>query len=234
MFMGESKGRLFYEHCNLVSSIETTGGAEQSIPTNRLARYGKTFVDKVGALIAIIIAIPLAVVIAIAIKLEGRGPVFHKQIRSGKNRRPFTFYKFRTMNINAENQKAELANLNEMSGPVFKMANDPRVTYVGRFLRKSSMDELPQFINVLRGEMSLVGPRPPLPEEVEQYEHWQYRRLSVKPGITCIWQVSGRNNIDFDKWIKLDLEYIDNWSLWNDMKIIAKTFPAVFKGDGAV
>ena len=137
------------------------------------------------------------------------------------------------MCIDAEKKKSELEKLNEMSGPVFKIAEDPRVTRVGRFLRKTSLDEFPQFLNVLMGDMSLVGPRPPLPKEVAQYKKWQHRRLSVKPGVTCTWQVSGRNNIDFEQWMRLDLDYIDNWSLWDDTKIIAKTIPAVLKDSGA-
>ena len=134
---------------------------------------------------------------------------------------------------NAEDMKQDLEHANEMSGPVFKIKEDPRVTRVGRILRTMSIDELPQLYNVLRGDMSLVGPRPPLPEEVEQYEPWQRRRLSVKPGVTCIWQVSGRNQVDFDQWMRLDLQYIDNWSYWQDAKLLARTVPAVFKGDGA-
>jgi lipopolysaccharide/colanic/teichoic acid biosynthesis glycosyltransferase len=141
--------------------------------------------------------------------------------------------KFRSMFRDAEERLAALRVQNEMSGPVFKMKNDPRVTRVGKFLRKTSLDELPQFWNVLMGDMSVVGPRPPIPAEVKQYKRWQRRRLSVKPGITCTWQVSGRNNIDFDRWMELDLEYIDNWSLWRDMEICLKTVPAVLTSRGA-
>ena len=137
------------------------------------------------------------------------------------------------MGVDAEQKKANLKDKNEMSGPVFKITNDPRVTKIGRLLRKFSIDEIPQFINILRGDMSLVGPRPPLPSEVEKYEPWQHRKLSVKPGLTCKWQVSGRNNIDFENWMRLDLEYIDSWSLWEDTKILARTPGAVLKGDGA-
>jgi lipopolysaccharide/colanic/teichoic acid biosynthesis glycosyltransferase len=129
--------------------------------------------------------------------------------------------------------KRDLRDRNEMSGPVFKIKNDPRITRVGSLLRKTSIDELPQFINILRGDMSLVGPRPPLPNEVRQYDRWQRRKLSVKPGLTCLWQVNGRNQVDFEDWMKLDLEYIDHWSLWMDAKILLKTVPAVFKGNGA-
>ncbi len=137
------------------------------------------------------------------------------------------------MYIDAEARLESLRAHNEMSGPVFKMKNDPRITRLGRFIRRTSLDEFPQFWNVLRGEMSVVGPRPPLPSEVRQYKRWQRRRLSVKPGITCIWQISGRNNIDFDRWMELDLEYIDQWSLWNDIQICLKTIPAVLGSRGA-
>ncbi|MCK4460303.1 MAG: sugar transferase, partial [candidate division Zixibacteria bacterium] len=165
--------------------------------------------------------------------LESRGPVFFKQVRSGLNGKTFKLYKFRTMCADAEHKKDALTNRNEMTGPVFKIADDPRVTRIGRFLRKYSIDEVPQFINVLRGDMSLVGPRPPLPKEVSEYDPWQHRKLSVKPGVTCLWQVNGRNEIDFDDWMRLDLEYIDNWSLWLDAKILARTIPAVIKGSGS-
>jgi len=176
---------------------------------------------------------PLFILIAIIIKLTSEGPVFFKQIRCGQNGRKFTMLKFRTMVDGAEGLRAQVEHLNEMNGPVFKAKNDPRVTKVGKILRKTSLDELPQLINVLRGEMSLVGPRPPLPSEVEKYEPWQRRKLSMKPGITCLWQVNGRNKIDFEKWMRLDLEYIDNWSLTLDMLILLKTIPAVLKGTGA-
>jgi len=157
-----------------------------------------------------------------------------RQRRIGLNGREFTLYKFRSMVQDAEAQLGQLLALNEMKvGPVFKVKNDPRVTAVGRWLRKTSLDEFPQFWNVLRGEMSIVGPRPPIPAEVQKYERWQRRRLSMKPGITCIWQVSGRSELGFDQWMELDLEYIDNWSLWHDLKILAKTVPAVLTGRGA-
>ena len=173
--------------------------------------------------------------IAIAIKLSSRGPVFFKQQRSGQNGRPFTLYKFRTMVTNAEQYKHELEAMNEMSGPVFKVTNDPRVTSVGRFLRKFSLDELPQLWNVLRGDMSLVGPRPLPVDEVKRFSDLAHRRrLSVKPGLTCLWQIGGRNQIiDFKEWVRLDLQYIDNWSLWLDVKILLLTIPAVLRGTGA-
>jgi len=205
----------------------------RAVPENQLLLISKNIVDKIGALCGMLLALPLLILAAVAIKLDSKGPVFFKQTRSGLNGKIFKLYKLRTMHRDAEQKKRELLRFNEMSGPVFKLKNDPRVTGIGRFLRKTSMDEIPQFINVLKGDMSLVGPRPPLPDEVAQYEPWQRRRLSVKPGITCIWQVNGRNNVDFDEWLHLDMEYIDNWSLWKDTKILAKTIPTVIKGSGA-
>ena len=161
------------------------------------------------------------------------GPVLFNQVRMGLNGRKFNMYKFRSMHQDAENRLGALKSSNEMSGPVFKIANDPRVTPVGRFIRKFSIDELPQLFNVLKGDMSLVGPRPPIYKEVLEYQRWQRRRLSMRPGITCIWQVSGRNDIGFEEWMKLDLEYIDNWSFWLDLKLLFKTIPAVLIGKGA-
>jgi lipopolysaccharide/colanic/teichoic acid biosynthesis glycosyltransferase len=177
----------------------------------------------------------LFVILAILIKLTSPGPVFFRQQRSGLNGSPFTLYKFRTMGTNAEQLKHELEAMNEMSGPVFKVTNDPRVTPVGKFLRKYSLDELPQLYNVLRAEMSLVGPRPLPVDEVKRFDNLAHRRrLSVKPGLTCLWQISGRNQIsDFKDWVRLDLEYIDNWSLWLDLKILIRTIPAVLIGTGA-
>jgi len=195
----------------------------------------KHVIDFAVALVAVILcAIPFAV-IALIIKLTSPGPVLFRQKRCGLNGQPFTIFKFRTMATNAEQRKPELAKLNEMSGPVFKIKNDPRVTAFGRFLRKTSIDEFPQLFNVLRGEMSLVGPRPLPVEEVRRFDDVAHRRrLSVKPGLTCLWQVSGRNEVsDFNDWVRLDLEYIDNWSLWLDLKIIWRTIPVVLMGFGA-
>jgi exopolysaccharide biosynthesis polyprenyl glycosylphosphotransferase len=175
----------------------------------------------------------LYAIIAILIKVTSKGPVFFRQERVGMNGRPFMFFKFRSMVVDADRRKTELAHLNEMDGPVFKIRNDPRVTRVGRFLRKFSLDEFPQMWNVLRGDMSLVGPRPPVPAEVAKYEAWARRRLSIRPGLTCLWQVSGRNSINFKQWMELDLAYIDNWSLSLDFKILLKTVPAVLAGRGA-
>jgi exopolysaccharide biosynthesis polyprenyl glycosylphosphotransferase len=194
----------------------------------------KRVIDFAGALIGLVILGPLVMVpAAIILKLTSSGPILFRQKRSGLHGRLFTMYKFRSMVSNAEMLKAELEGFNEMTGPVFKMEEDPRITPVGRFLRKTSADELPQLWNVLVGDMSLVGPRPPIPSEVQQYDPWHRRRLSMKPGITCIWQISGRNRIGFDQWMKLDLQYIDNWSLWLDLKILARTLPVVMTGFGA-
>jgi len=176
---------------------------------------------------------PLFLAVALAIKLTSPGPVLFSQVRVGMNKRLFHLYKFRSMVVDAEQKKEALAALNEMSGPAFKMKNDPRVTKVGRIIRKTSIDELPQLWNVLRGEMSLVGPRPPLPKEVDQYEWLQRRRLSIKPGITCLWQIGGRNDLSFDQWMELDRYYCENWSLWLDLKILLKTIPVVLLGKGA-
>jgi len=193
----------------------------------------KNIMDKIGALVGLMVASPILLLSALAIKLDSCGPVFFRQRRSGKNGRVFDMLKLRTMVNNADGQKEKLKHLNMMSGPVFKIKDDPRVTRVGKILRKFSIDEFPQFINVLKGDMSLVGPRPPLPSEVAQYEPWQRRKLSVKPGATCLWQINGRNHIDFEKWTRLDLQYIDEWSLKEDARILLKTVPAVLKGNGA-
>jgi exopolysaccharide biosynthesis polyprenyl glycosylphosphotransferase len=195
----------------------------------------KQVMDFTGALFLLITLSWLFVILAILIKLTSPGPVLFRQQRSGLNGAPFTLYKFRTMVTNAEQFKHELEAMNEMSGPVFKVTNDPRVTPMGKFLRKYSLDELPQLYNVLRTEMSLVGPRPLPVDEVKHFDNLAHRRrLSVKPGLTCLWQISGRNQIsDFRDWVRLDLEYIDNWSLWLDFKILVRTIPAVFTGTGA-
>ncbi len=195
----------------------------------------KHVMDLIGAFVLLILLSPLFLLIAIAIKLTSPGPVFFQQQRSGQNGAPFTLYKFRTMITNAEQFKHELEAMNEMSGPVFKVTNDPRITRIGKWLRRYSFDELPQLFNVLRGEMSLVGPRPLPVDEVRRFSDLAHRRrLSVKPGLTCLWQISGRNQIvDFKEWVRLDLEYIDNWSLWLDLKILLRTIPAVFAATGA-
>ena len=193
----------------------------------------KRILDTALSITVLIILLPVMVVVALLIKLTSPGPVFFVQNRVGMNQRQFKLYKFRSMVADAEQRKSALQHLNERDGPVFKMDNDPRTTWIGRFIRRTSIDELPQLFNVLSGEMSLVGPRPPLPEEVKRYE-WLFRkRLSVKPGITCIWQVSGRNEVSFEQWMEMDHEYIENWSLWLDLKILLKTVPAVLTSRGA-
>jgi lipopolysaccharide/colanic/teichoic acid biosynthesis glycosyltransferase len=167
------------------------------------------------------------------INLDSEGPIFFKQKRSGFKGKVFDVYKFRTMVVNAEELKAKLMQQNEMTGPVFKMTNDPRITRVGKWLRKSGIDEFPQFLNVFLGDMSIVGPRPPLPAEVAQYERWQLRRLAMKPGITCLWQIApSRNSISFEEWMRMDMEYIDNWSLLLDVIIIFKTVRTIVRADG--
>lgn len=202
-------------------------------PTGEARLVAKRALDIAGSLFGIIMLSPVLIFTALWVKLEDRGPILFQQVRAGRNGRKFPMLKFRSMCIDAEKKKEELMHLNEMDGPVFKIKHDPRITRIGRFIRKTSIDELPQLFNVLIGQMSLVGPRPPLPSEVAQYEPWQRRRLSVRPGITGMWQVSGRNEINFEEWMQLDLKYIDSWSLWLDVKILAKTVPVVLLHKGA-
>ena len=206
-----------------------------SAPTASLQGLAKQAIDFAGALAMLVLLSPVFLLCALAVKINSPGPVLFRQKRSGINGRPFTMYKFRSMATNAEQRKHELAAMNEMSGPVFKVANDPRITPVGRYLRRFSLDELPQLFNVLKGAMSLVGPRPLPVDETKRFEDLAHRRrLSVKPGLTCLWQISGRNEVnEFSDWVRLDLEYIDNWSLWLDIKILFRTIPVVFIGTGA-
>jgi len=201
-------------------------------PGNYFSLKVKVILYFILTLIILILISPVMLLISVLIKLEDGGPVFFKQVRVGRHGRLFKCFKFRTMVVNAEELREKLMALNEVDGPVFKIKNDPRITKIGRFLRKTSLDELPQFFNVLFGDMSIVGPRPPIPSEVEQYERNLIRRLSINPGITCIWQVSGRNNVPFDRWMEMDMEYIDNWSLALDMKIILRTIKVVLRGNG--
>ena len=203
-------------------------------PKNELQLLLRRIADLNICALLLLFLFPLLLLIALLIRLDSPGPVLYRQTRVGLNGRRFRFYKFRSMVQGADVLKADLSAQNRMNGPVFKMERDPRVTRVGRLLRKTSLDELPQLFNVLKGDMSLVGPRPNLPEEVAQYKGWQRRRLSMKPGITGLWQVSGRNLIDFNEWMKLDLEYIDSWSLGLDLKILLKTIPTVLRGKGAM
>jgi exopolysaccharide biosynthesis polyprenyl glycosylphosphotransferase len=205
-----------------------------NVPNDYFGVAWKTLSDLAFSTIILIILSPVILFIALLIKLTSDGPVFFKQVRVGLRGRQFYLYKFRTMVVNAESLKAKLMEKNEMDGPVFKIKNDPRITSIGRILRKTGLDELPQFFNVLKGEMSLIGPRPPLPDEVKKYERWQIRRLSVKPGITCTWQiVPNRNSIVFEQWMKLDLAYIDNWSPKLDIQLFFKTIKTVFTGSGS-
>jgi len=193
----------------------------------------KRLIDLAVSAVVLALSTPLWLVLAAAVRATSKGPVLYRQERCGIHGRRFVLLKFRTMVEGADQRNEEVAHLNVMDGPVFKAPYDPRVTRLGWFLRRSSLDELPQLLNVLKGEMSLVGPRPPIPREVERYEPWQRRRLAMKPGITCLWQVSGRSELDWATWMELDLAYIDHWSLWLDLKILALTMPAVFSGRGA-
>ncbi len=205
-----------------------------TITLNTYEQFIKRIVDVIISFVGIVITLPIMLVTAIAIKLDSPGPVFFKQDRVGQNGRVFCIYKFRSMCQDAEQRKDELREMNEMKGAMFKIADDPRITRVGKFIRRTSIDELPQFFNVLKGDMSIVGTRPPTVEEVAQYKRSQWRRISIKPGITGLWQISGRNQItDFDKVVELDLKYIDNWSLWGDLSIIFKTIGVLIKRKGA-
>lgn len=206
----------------------------ESTPDQLLRLLIKRLFDTISSGVALIALSPLFATISILVKATSKGDIFFRQKRCSINGRRFELYKFRTMVQDAESKLTDLLQYNEMDGPVFKMTDDPRLTTVGKVLRKFSLDELPQLWNVFKGDMSLVGPRPPIPSEVERYKPWQKRRLSMRPGITCLWQAYGRNTItDFNEWMKLDLEYIDSWSLWLDFKILLKTIPSVFSGVGA-
>ena len=201
-------------------------------PNQSFAQLAKRAIDVVGAAVGIIILLPAFVISAIAVKATSSGPILFRQTRVGKNGEHFTCFKFRTMRVGAHAQQELLRSASTQDGPAFKIPDDPRITPAGRLLRKFSLDELPQLFNVLRGDMSLVGPRPPIPSEVEKYSWWQRRRISVKPGLTCVWQVWGRNRVSFKRWVEMDLYYIDNWSLWLDIKLIAHTFRTVLAGTG--
>ena len=194
----------------------------------KVYRFLKRLTDIIGALIGLILASPILLVVGIIIKLESKGPIVFSQTRVGLDGREFKMYKLRSMVVNAEELKKKLEAQNEMSGPMFKIKDDPRITKVGKFIRKTSIDELPQLVNVLKGDMSLVGPRPSLPKEVQQFEGWMLKRLEVKPGLTCYWQVMGRNNIEFEEWMELDVKYVRERSLWLDIKLIFKTFFVLF------
>ncbi len=195
--------------------------------------FSKRAIDIVGSIIGLALLSPILLIVAIAIKLESKGPIIFSQKRIGLKGKEFKMYKLRSMVEDAEKLKKDLMKSNEMSGPMFKMKDDPRVTRVGKFIRKTSIDELPQLVNVLKGDMSLVGPRPSLPKEVKKFKPWMKKRLEVKPGLTCFWQVSGRNNIDFEDWMKLDIKYVEERSFWVDIKLIFKTFFVLFGDENA-
>ncbi|HEX7421899.1 MAG TPA: sugar transferase [Thermoanaerobaculia bacterium] len=202
-------------------------------PSDETELAFKRALDVAVSMLILVLTAPVLLIAALAIRLSSPGSVLFKQERIGLNGRIFTLYKFRTMIEDAHERRGEVTHLNEMTGPVFKAKDDPRVTAVGRWMRRFSLDEIPQLWNVLKGDMSLVGPRPPIPEEVASYHRWHRRRLSMKPGLTCLWQISGRNQIDFDRWMQMDLQYIDNWSPSLDLKILLRTIPAVLSGRGA-
>jgi exopolysaccharide biosynthesis polyprenyl glycosylphosphotransferase len=193
----------------------------------------KRVLDVVMALAALLALSPLLLILAVLVRLTSRGPILFRQTRCGLGGRKFTLYKFRSMRPDANLRREELEALNEVDGPVFKIRNDPRCTPIGRFMRKFSLDELPQLVNIINGDMSFVGPRPPLPEEVEKYERWQRRRLRMQPGLTCLWALEGRSQLSFRRWMELDLEYIDHWTLALDWKILLRTIPVVLLGRGA-
>jgi len=226
---------------NYFQSRGATARAQRNIVANRSGLHlcalplpwWKRGIDIIGAATALVLFAPVMAAIALAIKLTSDGPILFTQLRGGRGGRPFRLYKFRSMTTDAEEQKAKLMRFNERSGVAFKMARDPRVTRIGALLRKTSLDELPQLFNVLKGEMSLVGPRPLPINEEESYDSWHWRRLDVKPGLTCIWQVTSRHDRDFDRWVRLDIEYIRRQSFWLDIKLIAQTVPAVLMQRGA-
>ena len=195
--------------------------------------FVKRLIDILASTLGLIVLSPIFLIISILIKLDSKGPIFFSQERVGFKGKTFKMYKFRSMVSNAEELKCNLMAQNEMSGPMFKMKHDPRITKVGKFIRKTSMDELPQLLNVLMGQMSLVGPRPSLPKEVAKFEPWMLKRLEVKPGLTCYWQVMGRNDIDFEDWMKLDIKYIYDRNIFLDIKLIFKTFFVLFGDESA-
>jgi len=204
-----------------------------ALPTGAYVSWGKRLLDVVMSFALLVLVLPFVPFIALAIRYDSPGPLLYKSVRLGRNGRPFVFYKFRSMVVGAHESARYVRHLNQVQGPVFKSARDPRVTRVGRFLRRTSIDELPQLWNVLKGDMTLVGPRPPIPEEVEAYQPWQRLRLQVKPGITCLWQISGRSKLGFEEWMRLDIQYIQAMSLRTDIRILLRTLPAVISRDGA-
>lgn len=221
----------------MYESMDNVQGEEEYIKidnSNRIYLFFKRTIDIFGSSFGLIILSPVLLIVAIAIKVEdSKGSVLFSQKRVGQYGKEFNMYKFRSMVSNAEELKVKLMAQNEMSGPMFKMKHDPRITKVGKFIRKTSIDELPQLINILKGEMSLVGPRPSLPKEVAKFEPWMLERLEVKPGLTCYWQVMGRNDIDFEDWMKLDIKYVHDRNFWLDIKLIFKTFFVLFGDESA-
>ncbi|AQM60246.2 multidrug MFS transporter [Clostridium baratii] len=222
-----------------VDILERTNEHEERITLHEddlkmeLYYFFKRLIDVIGAFLGLVVLSPIILIISILIKLDSNGPILFSQDRVGKDKKVFKMYKFRSMVVNAEELKSKLKEQNEMSGPMFKMKEDPRVTKIGKFIRKTSIDELPQLINVIKGEMSLVGPRPSLPKEVEQFEPWMMERFQVKPGLTCYWQVYGRNDIDFEDWMKLDIKYVQERNIFIDLKLIFKTVFVLFGDDSA-
>jgi lipopolysaccharide/colanic/teichoic acid biosynthesis glycosyltransferase len=223
---------------NLLSpNIESSDDSESLVFSRNWCssaqRSTKRGMDVVGSVLLLLILSPLLLVIAILVKLSSRGPIFYRWYVAGEGGHPFMSYKFRSMYANADQVKAQLAHLNEMHGPAFKITGDPRITPLGRWIRRYSLDELPQLYSVLKGDMALVGPRPPLVNEYELFTPYQRQKMSVRPGLTCLWQVNGRNRInDYDDWVRLDLEYIRTWSLWLDIRILIKTVREVLRGSG--
>ena len=205
----------------------------KKVNNSRFYLFLKRFMDIFVSILGLILLSPILIVVSLLIKLDSKGPVFFSQKRVGLHGKTFNMYKFRSMVVNAEEIKDKLKEQNEMSGPMFKMKNDPRITKIGKFIRKTSIDELPQLLNVLKGEMSLVGPRPSLPKEVKEFEPWMLERLEVKPGITCYWQVMGRNSIGFREWMELDVKYVHERCLSLDLKLIFKTFFVLFGDENA-
>lgn len=227
-FLPRGFSHVFVEHLSHVPLLTFS-----SAPQNDFALLFKRAFDVTISGLALVVLSPLFLLLALLIRVTSKGPVFYRQARCGLGGRRFTLLKFRSMVSNAHDLLPHLGELNEVDGPVFKMRNDPRCTVVGRWIRTLSLDELPQLWNVLQGDMSLVGPRPPLPAEVDQYEPWQRRRLRMRPGLTCLWALEGRSQLQFNRWVRLDLLYIDNWSVWLDLKILLKTIPAVLSSKGA-
>jgi len=230
---GETPLRLRPGTPSRLPSPPSTSAVEADVTEPFGYRVSKRAFDLVGGAAIALLLVPVVPLVALMIRFDSEGPVFYRQDRVGKGGRLFKFYKFRSMRVDSDRMRAELESRNELTGPVFKIKDDPRVTAVGHFLRRSSLDEIPQIFNVLKGDMSIVGPRPALPGEVAKYEAWHRRRLEVKPGITCLWQVAGRSQVDFDEWMRLDIEYMSRRSLGTDLAIFFKTIPAVIARRGA-